>query len=182
MPGTEELRTERLVLRKHVMEDAASLHEGFGIDPAMFEYSGWNPYATLEMAEKTVSDAIMSYSDPRFYGWAIEHGKRLVGTIGAYDYDAEKNAIEVGMSIEKASWGRGFATEALSAVLRYLSEEEKITTVTAWCASDNIGSQRALNKAGMAKVKVEKDALAIADSTYDKIWYEYHGEGADKNT
>ena len=28
------------------------------------------------------------------------NGGRLVGTIGAYDFDAEKNAIEVGMSIE----------------------------------------------------------------------------------
>lgn len=26
----------------------------------MFEYSGWNPYATLEMAESTVADAIAS--------------------------------------------------------------------------------------------------------------------------
>lgn len=60
VPGTKELRTSRLLLRRHVMEDAAPLHEGFGTDPAMFEYSGWNPYATLEMAESTVADAIAS--------------------------------------------------------------------------------------------------------------------------
>ena len=60
MPGTIDLRTDRLLLRRHVMEDAEPLHEGFGIDPAMFEYSGWNPYATLSMASATVFLAISS--------------------------------------------------------------------------------------------------------------------------
>lgn len=181
VPGTKELRTSRLLLRRHVMEDAAPLHEGFGTDPAMFEYSGWNPYATLEMAKRTVADAIESYSDPRFYGWAIEHEGRLVGNIGAYDYDAERNAVEVGMSIEKPSWGRGFATEALDAVLHYLADEEVIASVTAWCAADNIGSMRALVKAGMVGKGVEKDAITIGDSTFDKLWFEFHGGGSEED-
>ena len=182
MPGTKEMRTPRLLLRKHVEADAEPLHENFGKDPAMFEYSGWNPYASSEMARKTVAELIAGYENPRAYAWAIEHAERLVGTIGAYDYDADKNAIEVGMSIEKASWGKGFATEALAAVLNYLTEDEKITTVSAWCASDNIGSCRAMEKAGMVKVNAEKDALAIGDATFDRLWYEYPGEGAEKDS
>lgn len=31
----------------------------------------------------------------------------------ADDFDEDKNRIEVGMSIERAFWGNGFATEAL---------------------------------------------------------------------
>ena len=173
MSGTVELRTERLLLRRHVAEDAKPLHENFGQDPVMFEYSGWNPYATPEMAAGTVAEFIAGYEDPRTYAWAITHDGRLVGTIGAYDYDAEKNAIEVGLSIEKASWGKGFATEAVGAVLRYLAHDEGIATITAWCAADNIGSQRAMEKAGMAKVSTQKDALQIGDSTFDRLDYEY---------
>lgn len=172
VPGTKEIRTSRLLLRRHVKDDAKVLFENFGQDGAMYEYSGWNPYATPKMAEKTVAEFIGSYAGSHFYGWAIEAEGRLVGTIGAYDYDEKASTIEVGMSIERASWGRGYATEALQAVLRYLTGEEKIATVTAWCASDNVGSQRALEKSGMVKVKVEKDALAIGKSTYDKLWYE----------
>ena len=182
MPGTKVIRTQRLLLRKHVISDAKVLHEGFGQDPAMYEYSGWNPYSTPEAAEKTVAEFIASYDDPRFYGWGIESEGDLVGTIGAYDFDEDKNAIEVGMSIARASWGRGYATEALQAVLHCLAADEKISTVTAWRAPDNIGSQRALEKAGMVKVKAEKAALTIGDVTHDKLWYEYHGEGADKTS
>ena len=175
MPGTVELKTARLLLRKHIAEDAQPLHEKFGQDPAMFEYSGWNPYATPEMAAKTVAEFIAGYDDPHSYAWAIEHDGKLAGTIGAYDYDAVNSSIEVGMSIEKESWGRGFATEALSAVLRYLVEDEQIATVTAWCASDNIGSQRAMDKAGMVKVREAKGALTIGDATFDQLDYEFCG-------
>jgi len=175
MPGTIELKTERLLLRRHTMEDAKPLHEGFGIDEDMFKYSGWNPYATLEDAERAVARFIASYDDPHAYAWAIDHGGRLIGTIGAYDYDAESNAIEVGMSVEKASWGKGFATEALAAVLRYLAEDERIATVTGWCASDNIGSLRVMEKAGMVRVSAEQAALAIGDSTFDRLNYVYRG-------
>ena len=147
--GTTTLKTERLLLRRHKIEDAKVLHEHFGLDPVMFRYSGWNPYATKEAAEGMVRQFIASYQDEHFYGWAIEYEGRLVGTIGAYDFDAASNTIEIGMSIERASWGKGFATEALAAVLRYLTHDEGIATVTAWCASNNIGSARGLEEVGM---------------------------------
>jgi len=58
---------------------------------------------------------IENYTDPHFYGWAIEREGRMIGNIGAYDYDSKKNQIEVGFSIERASWGKGYAAEALEA-------------------------------------------------------------------
>ncbi len=173
MPGTIELKTPRLSLRRHVAKDAKELHENFGLNKAMYEHSGWNPYATLEDAEKTVSHFMASYEDPHFYGWAIEYTGKLVGTVGAYDYDAEKNTIEIGVSIEEASWGKGFATEALSAALRYLADEEGIATVTAWCSADNIGSQRALEKAGMKQSGREDGGLELGGTKHDKINYAY---------
>jgi ribosomal-protein-alanine N-acetyltransferase len=90
MPGTQEIRIRRLLLRRHVTEDTAPLYENFGKDPAMFEYTRWNPYATPRMAEESVREYVDAYANPRFYGWAIDSEGKLVGTIGAYGYDAEK--------------------------------------------------------------------------------------------
>ena len=77
------------------------------------------------------------------------------------------------MSIERALWGHGFATEALTAVLFYLTEHENIKTVTAWCASDNIGSQKAMEKSGMQIVRADIGALEINGQIYDKLIFEY---------
>ena len=168
--GCVELRTERLILRRYRIEDAADLYRYLGTDPAMYEYSGWNPYATLEMAQETVRGFIDCYDDGHVYSWVMDVEDVIVGTIGAYDYKDDR--IEVGFSIVQGWQGRGFATEALKKVLEYLTENEGISCVTAWCAAENIGSQKVLEKAGMQLVRIEKDGLAVGGSIYDKLTYE----------
>ena len=101
MTGTIKLHTPWLVLRRHVAEDAEILHRVFGLDEAMYRYSGWNPYATANLAEETVQDFIGSYSREDFYGWAIEQDGQLVGTVGAYDFDPCTKSIEIGLSIRR---------------------------------------------------------------------------------
>ena len=171
--GTVQLQTDRLILRRHKEEDAEVLFRNFGMDPKMFEYSGWNPYATREMAEATVRQFMENYADERFYGWAVEHEGRLIGTVGAYDYDPETDSIEIGCSIERESWGKGFAGEAVSAVLNYLTQQEGIRVVKAWCAADNIGSMKVMEKAGMKRTSVESGALEIDGHKFDKLNYEF---------
>lgn len=169
--GTAELRTVHLTLRRYVPEDAAPLHRYLGTDIAMAKYSGWNPYATPEMAQDTVRRFISSYDDEHTYSWVLDYEDVLIGTIGAYDY--HDGHIEVGFSIVQSWRGRGFATEALKKVLKYLTENEGISCVTAWCASENIGSKRVLEKSGMKLVNTEKGGLAADDRIYDKLSYEY---------
>ncbi len=187
--GTAELLTDRLMLRRYREEDADELYRRFGTDPEMTKYSGWNPYATPEAARATVQRFIESYSDEHFYGWIIDWEDGVIGTIGAYDYEpggtggtADSTAhtalrtggtIEVGFSIARTYWGQGYATEALKCVLRYLTENEGIGSVTAWCASDNTGSRRVLEKSGMELARTEKAGLTVGDKTYDQLFFEY---------
>ena len=170
--GTVELWTEHLVLRRYRPEDAEVLYRSFGTDPEMVRYSGWNPYATPEMAQETVRRFIESYSDAHSYSWVMDVDDVIVGTIGAYDYANDQ--IEVGFSVDKGWQGRGFATEALRKVLAYLTVNEGIPCVTAWCAAENIGSRRVLEKAGMKLIRTEKDGLAVGEKTYDKLIFTYH--------
>ena len=169
--GTAELCVGRMTLRMYRLEDAEELHEKFGKDPDMYKYSGWNPYATPEMAQETVREFISKYDDEHFYSWAVDIDGVLVGTIGAYDYDGK--TIEVGMSVAKDWQGRGIATEALQKVLVYLTDNEQIPCVTAWCAAENLGSRRAMEKAGMQHVSTEENGLTVGDRSYDKMIYEY---------
>ena len=169
--GTAELCVGRMTLRMYRLEDAEELHEKFGKDPDMYKYSGWNPYATPEMAQETVREFISKYDDEHFYSWAMDIDGVLVGTVGAYDYDGE--TIEVGMSVAKDWQGRGIATEALQKVLVYLTDNEQIPCVTAWCAAENLGSRRAMEKAGMQHVSTEENGLTVGDRSYDKMIYEY---------
>ena len=177
MNGTMELETGRLRLRRYRMEDAALLHQYFGIDEKMYEYSGWNPYATPEMAEASVREFIESYANPSFYGWAIELKKGsdyvFAGTVGAYDCDPEGRTVEAGLSVRRDLWGQGIAGESLKAVIDYLTWEEKIPCIKAWCAAPNIGSKKAMEKAGMHLASTEPEALKVGGRVFDKLNYEY---------
>ena len=171
-----EKRDKILVLRQHVPEDAEFLYAHFGTDEKMSAYSGWNPYAAPDMARDTIRRFIDSYADEFFFGWAIDADKRMIGTIGAYDYDANLSCIEVGISIDRDNWGKGYATEALKAVLSYLTHDKQIRVVKAWCASDNIGSKKVMEKCGMKSAGVESGALRINGKVFDKLNYEYSAE------
>ncbi|MBQ3393398.1 MAG: GNAT family N-acetyltransferase [Lachnospiraceae bacterium] len=169
--GTVELWTERMILRRYCPEDADDLYRYLGTDPSMSAYSGWNPYATPEMAQKTVQRFIDSYDDEHTYSWVMDIDDVIVGTIGAYDFQGDR--IEVGFSVVKGWQGRGLATAALKKVLEYLTENEGIHCVTAWCAAGNIGSQRVLEKAGMGFARTEKGGITVDSRVYDKLIYEY---------
>ena len=169
--GTAELWTEQLILRRCREEDAAELYQYLGKDPSMYQSSGWNPYATLEMAKETVRRFIADYDDPHAYSWVMDVDGVVVGTIGAYDY--QDGQIEVGYTVVKDWQGRGFATEALQKVLAYLTDNEDIPLVTAWCAAENKGSCRVLEKAGMKLVRTEPQGVKVGEKMYDKLFFEY---------
>lgn len=169
--GTAELSTERMILRRYCPEDAMPLYRNLGTDPEMYRYSGWNPYETLEMAQESVHRFIEGYHNEHSYSWVMDVDDVLIGTIGAYDYKDEQ--IEVGFSVVRGWQGRGYATEALKKVLEYLTENEGISCVTAWCAAENLGSRTVLERAGMHLTCTEKDGLTVGDRVYDKMTFEY---------
>lgn len=124
------------------------------------------------MAEETVLRFIQSYdNDEHVYSWVMDVDDILIGTIGAYDY--ENDQIEVGFSVVPAWQGKGYASEALTEVIKYLSENENIPCIKAWCAAENIGSKRVLEKAGMTYVNKEKNGIEVNGKTYDKLNFEY---------
>ena len=52
-----------------------------------------------------------------------------------------------------------------------MTEQEGIRCVKAWCAADNVGSQKIMERAGMKQVSTEKGALEIEGQKYDKLNY-----------
>lgn len=163
-----DLKTERLILRREKLEDAEILYKFLGCDAEMSKYTGWNPYITLVSARKKIEEDIRNSENKDFYSWVIQFKDEIVGTIGAYDYEPQTNNIEIGYSIFRNAWGKGYATEALSEVIRYLFEEKSMNKVHAWCHMENTASQKVLEKVGMKRegIKKSSDEVAIEQVIY----------------
>lgn len=87
-------------------------------------------------------------NDPTVLLRAIDDGRGLVGTIGSFTIDGNR---EVTYWINRARWGEGIASTALTAFLTV----ETIRPIFGRVADHNIGSARVLAHAGFREIGSE---------------------------
>lgn len=88
-------------------------------------------------------------SQPSPTVWAIEVDGEAVGGIGVELHtDVERVSAEIGYWLGEPLWGRGIATEALSAVTAEAFVRFELTRIYAVPFADHAASVRVLEKAG----------------------------------
>jgi ribosomal-protein-alanine N-acetyltransferase len=94
------------------------------------------------------------YAEPSFYEWGIQlkQEKQLIGSISAFE-SGVGSRWEVGYCVGKAFWNKGYTTEALICVLKYLSEECGIKSFRTLHAMENPASGAVMTKAGFQYVQ-----------------------------
>ncbi len=151
------LETSRLILRTWTLADAAKLFE-ICSDAEVMKYLGTgNPYETVEQADDFLHWAVKYQKENGFCRWAVlkKETEEIVGSCGfARPHGTEE--IELGYLLAKRYWGKGFATEATEACLRYGFEQLKFNEAIAITDLENVASQKVLEKIGFAKRGIEK--------------------------
>ena len=87
-------------------------------------------------------------SDPSVFLRAIDDGNGLVGTIGSFSIDGDR---EVTYWVDPARWGEGLASAALTVFLTL----ETVRPIFARVAEHNLGSVRVLAHAGFLEIGSE---------------------------
>ena len=84
--------------------------------------------------------------------WAIEVGGEAAGGIGIeLNSDVERVSAEIGYWLGESVWGRGIATEALTAVTAEALQRFEITRLYAVPFADHTASVRVLEKSGYVR-------------------------------
>ena len=146
-----EIETERLLLRRFRPQDAGLMYERVWTDPVVMRFvqpTGW-PY-TREESGAFLSRVNRFFDEHGFGQWAVEHRAegRLLGYCGL-KFLHKSEEVELLYGLDKEFWGRGLATEAARAALRFGFEEAHLAQIVAVALPDNAGSLRVLEKAGM---------------------------------
>ena len=104
--------------------------------------------------------------------WAIEVDGEAAGGIGMeLQKDVERVSAEIGYWLGEAVWGRGVATEALTAVTAEAFRRFELTRIYALPFADNRASVRVLEKAGYT-LEGHLRQSAIKDGTIrDQLLY-----------
>lgn len=142
-----ELRTERLLLRPFTEEDAKEVY-AYAQDPQVGPAAGWTPHQSVEESREIIRTV---FSEPGVFAVVERESGRVIGSAGftgRHRTELPGPDDELGYSLSRAYWGRGFIPEAVEELLRYGFEELGLHTI--WCShyDGNQKSKRVVRKCG----------------------------------
>jgi ribosomal-protein-alanine N-acetyltransferase len=148
-----ELETERLLLRHLTPDDLDEFGRRIFADPEVIRYLPRRDMTPRERAERAYRIFDENWSRHRYGGWLITD--KLDGQpIGACDLDPEEpSEVELGYSLATAYWGKGLATEAARAAVRFGFENAGLERIVAVVVPENTASSRLLERIGFVHEK-----------------------------
>lgn len=144
------LETKRLRLRPLTMRDERDMYR-YCSDPAVSRHVLWDTHESPRQTRAVLRSALRQYRNGSPGSFAIERrsDRRMIGTIGFMWINCEHRSGEVGYSLARDCWNQGYATEALSEVLRFGFDTLGLNRIEAQHETDNPASGRVMEKCGM---------------------------------
>jgi len=141
------IETERLILRPISETDAEAIFE-YSQNENVGSNAGWKPHENIEETREIIKQVFL---DKEFvFGMELKETGKLFGSIGIIPDPKRQNdkAKMIGYAIGVNYWGKGFATEAVLAILHLAFEELDLDLVSAYCFPFNERSKNVLKKCG----------------------------------
>ena len=167
----DELSTERLVLRKLVIDDVNSIFNNWANDPEVTKYMTWNAHKSVEDTKQILDIWLNGYKEPKTirYGIVLKENNELIGAIDVVDYI--DNNPEIGYCLSRKHWNKGYMTEACKAVVEYLFAIG-YKTILIEADERNIGSNRVIEKVGFKYTNKEtKPCSSFKPDIITVNWY-----------
>jgi len=153
-----KLETTRLFLRQPLMSDAVKIFERYASDDEVTRFVGWPCHRALHDTE-----AFLRFSTQEWEQWPAgpylivsRSDGQLLGSTG-FGFQTPHEAM-TGYVLARDAWGKGFATEALTAIVG-VAARIGVTRLFALCHPEHRPSRRVLEKCGFVRDDVSKLAI-----------------------
>ena len=150
-----ELTTERLLLRPFTPADEPAMHAIYS-DPEVMRFVGHGPHRSLG----ETSAALRAYGDMlarrgySFLAVVERETGAVIGDGGLHPLGGTGPEVELGYTLARAAWGRGYATELGRALVDHARTALGVPVVVAQVEPENVASRRVLEKLGMREREV----------------------------
>jgi len=150
MRAPERVETTRLRLRKPAVADAEAVFARYASDPEVTRFLSWATHRSLDETR-----AFLEFSEAQWARWPAgpylvesrADGALLGGTGLAFE---TPRRASTGYVLAKDAWGKGYATEALRAIVS-LARDMGVRRLYALCHPDHAASWRVLEKGGFGR-------------------------------
>lgn len=156
------LYTEHLILRRIAPTDLSDMFE-YASDPEVPRFLPWEPHESTDYTREYLTYLETRLAIGDFFDWAVverESGK-MIGTCGFTRFRYEDDCGEVGYVLNRSVWGKGYAPEALEAVLAFGFNTLMLERIEARFLPENLRSLRVMEKVGMTKEGYLRSAMRI---------------------
>ncbi|QNM86180.1 GNAT family N-acetyltransferase [Polaribacter pectinis] len=160
--------TERLLIRKLILEDLESFHS-LESNPEVLKYATGN-VKSLEENKVELLDLISKYLQPKndFWIYAIieKIDIKFVGTLALVKDGVDD---EIGYRFLEESWGNGYGAEICEGLIQYC-KQLKIPKLVGYVVDENIASAKILERFNFKKVKhfISED-IQLPETKYELI-------------
>lgn len=171
------IETDRLIIRPIRSEDKTAVFE-YRSDSDTNKYQGWIP-KDINDVEVFIGNTSGQIDEPGswFQVVVIEKGSRqIIGDLGLHFLKDQSKQALIGCTLSKAHHGKGYATEAIRAIIDYLFNELNKNLIIASIDPGNTKSIRLFERLGFRKAESSPmNEMWAGDLTYtliDKDWNE----------
>jgi len=168
----DNITTDRLIVRPAKSGDEKAIYS-YRSDFNENKYQGWHPDSVEEVREHIETNLSQNIDVTDMwlqFAIIIISENKLIGDIGV-NLSADKMQAEVGCTLDKAFQGKGYATEALGAMVDYLFLTLKKHRITASIDPRNTDSIRMVERLGFKKEAHFRESLFIRGEWVDDAVY-----------
>lgn len=149
-----QIKTPRLILLPLGTEFLTSSHE-YCSDTENTKYMMHLPNEHLyeTRAFLVLCEQEWQKHDPSFYEFAVTKDSIHIGAVSLY-LSHDRTKAELGWILHPSHHGNGYTTEAAAAVMDFARNTIGVHAFIAHCDTENVASERVMQKLGMKKVSV----------------------------
>ncbi|MEK4091510.1 MULTISPECIES: GNAT family N-acetyltransferase [unclassified Viridibacillus] len=162
------LENERIYLRNLQVSDAPIMLENT-TDEEIRYMTGTKPNFTLNQIKAHINNV---NNDSSRYDFAIclKNNDQMIGELSIFEIDEENNKAGFRISMSSIELtGKGYGTEAIIIVLRFVFEELKLNRLQLEVFSHNLRGIRVYEKVGFVKEGVLRESLYYNGTYSDEV-------------
>lgn len=152
-PQSLPLYGERITIRRPTSNDAEKVFH-WERDEEVWRYDPHRPYSHSMAEFVPLFERNYVRANGRQFWFIIEDEQHIpIGTITYFNVDARMGQVELGLGLgDKTHWGKGYGSEAIRTLVRYLFTSPNISRVYAETAQANHPARRAFARANFVEV------------------------------
>lgn len=171
--GSKTIDTERLILRQFQYTDDEDMLCNWISDPDIQSMISEPVYNTGEEVRELLDKYIASYQNLDYYRWAIVEkvSGRCIGQIAIFLVNDKNHFCEIEYALGKQFHRKGYATEAVKAILDFSFKEVNFHKVQVCHKEGNVASQGVIRKCNFTYEGTLRDFFYMNGGYVDRLYY-----------